>query len=246
MSMRAKGFTLIEMVMVIILLGIVSVTVGSMIRMGSQAFVDVSNRDELISSARFSVERLNRELRAALPNSVRLTDANTCIELIPSVASTVYTDAPVPPETVRNTIDIIAFDSASDAKVNPAAYDVAIYPIDDVDLYAGSDRIASVQTITEPTATEWQIELTANTTFAEDSPTQRLYFIERNSVKYCITGTELTRNTVLMAENLAAGSAFTLDDATHQRNSIVTTLLIFERNNERVTFNNEVQVINVP
>ena len=49
-----------------------------------------------------------------------------------------------------------------------------------------------------------------------------------------------------MAEDLSLASRFEVNEATHLRNAVVTALLVFERDGERVTFNNEVQVINVP
>ena len=77
-----KGFTLIELITVIVLLGILSVGISSFLNFGTQIFVDATNRDEIISTARFSVERLNRELRKALPNSVRATDNGNSIDPI--------------------------------------------------------------------------------------------------------------------------------------------------------------------
>lgn len=246
-----QGFTLIEMLTVIVLLGVMSVGITSFLKIGTQAYVDVTARDELIASGRFAVERLNRDLRSALPNSVRLTDANQCIEFYSSVASAVYTDAPVAPEAARDTIDIIKF---NDDIVGgyPRGYRVAIYPLIAEDLFPieTSGRIAEVKDLIDLGSNKWQIELVTATTFEQDSPTKRVYFIDPDPVKYCLEATAddvvLKRNGILMAENIAAGSEFTVNDATHLRNSVITALLTFDNNGERVTFNNEIQVINVP
>ncbi|MAG77523.1 MAG: hypothetical protein CL811_12260 [Colwelliaceae bacterium] len=243
----SQGFTLVEMVTVIILLGIVSLGVTSLLRFGTQAYVDVTARDELIASGRFAVERLNREIRAALPNSVRETSGGTCIEFVPTVGSAIYQDVPVGPEASRNTIDIIRFDQTSPAYTTPANYDVVVYPLYPDDVYvAGNNKTASLQGLNETTTNEWELVLTGSMLFADDSPTSRLFFIERDSVEFCISGSTLTRNNVLMAEDLSLASRFEVNEATHLRNAVVTALLVFERDGERVTFNNEVQVINVP
>ena len=55
---RHKGFTLVELVTVIIVLGIVSIGVTSFIRSGVQIFNDVSERDELLSQSRFQKQYL--------------------------------------------------------------------------------------------------------------------------------------------------------------------------------------------
>ncbi|MDG1750525.1 MAG: type II secretion system protein, partial [Thalassotalea sp.] len=64
---KHKGFTLIELVTVIVILGVLAVGISSFLQFGTRIFSETSARDELISSARFSVERINREVRHALP-----------------------------------------------------------------------------------------------------------------------------------------------------------------------------------
>ncbi|WP_448214303.1 PilW family protein [Colwellia sp. MEBiC06753] len=254
-----RGFTLIEMTAVIVLLGIVSVGIGSIIRFGSQAFVDVSNRDELISSARFAVERLNRELRAALPNSVRVNEngSQQCLEFMPTLASAIYLDAPVFPELASTKVNIIRFNNDL-GQVEPGV-NVAIYPIYPDPLYGTSDRIYPLSSLTAIGNT-WTVNFASAVRFAEDSPTKRLYFTG-SPVSYCVLGSELwrfangysvfggipTNNGTLMAEYLQVGHLpFSVEPANQLRNAIIRALLKFERNNELVSFNNEVQVQNVP
>ena len=74
--MRAiKGFTLVELVMVILLLGVMATFTSQFIGIGTQIYGDASRREQLMSDARFALERLNRELRDAVPGSVRIEDA---------------------------------------------------------------------------------------------------------------------------------------------------------------------------
>ncbi len=267
-SLKAtQGFTLVELVTVIVLLGILSVSVGGFIKLSSQIYVDVTNRDELIASARFSVERINREIRSALPNSVR-TISNTgntvqCLEYIPSVTSTVYLDIPVSPEPANNTIELIRF---NDSLINVASMSVAVYPLSANELYDGtSGRIFALQAVQTPikNGNKWTYFLSAASQFVDDSPTQRLFFVD-NSVSYCAKNGQLTRHAggysysdgipnntgVLMAEYLQMNGStdfpFRVSEATLLRNSLVSIQLKFSQNNEDVIFNNEVQVPNVP
>ena len=89
---KESGFTLLELIIVIILLGVMAVGITGFITLSTQTYLNVTERDELLASARFAVERLNREVRNALPNSLRVkTNVDTnkqCLEFIPIQAST--------------------------------------------------------------------------------------------------------------------------------------------------------------
>ena len=68
------GFTLVELVMVILLLGVMATFSSQFIGIGTQIYGDASRREQLMSDARFAMERLNREVRDAVPGSVRVED----------------------------------------------------------------------------------------------------------------------------------------------------------------------------
>jgi len=81
--------------------------------------------------------------------------------------------------------------------------------------------------------------------YADESPTQRLYFI-KGSVEYCLQNRTLLRNGTLMAQDIDNTAPFEVLAATLQRNAMVQIHFRFEKNNEKITFNNEIQVLNVP
>ena len=126
----------------------------------------------------------------------------------------------------------------------------------------------------DPPSTKWYINyINDDFIFAEDSPTKRLFFIG-SPVSYCVQSGLLTRFSgysanmydsdnmvnktihpgVLMAEgvntenteNTENGFPFSVSAPTLQRNATILINITFERNQELITFSNEVQIPNVP
>ena len=90
---RAHGFTLIELVVVITVMGILSVGAVAFITDASDGYASTVRRTELGSTMRLAAERMTRELRNALPNSVRVSGA--CLEFIPVDGGSSYLNLPV-------------------------------------------------------------------------------------------------------------------------------------------------------
>lgn len=68
-----NGFTIIELVVVIVLTGIIAVLVGRNIARPIEAFTDTARRAALVDEAESALNRVTREVRLALPNSVRVS-----------------------------------------------------------------------------------------------------------------------------------------------------------------------------
>ena len=82
---RQGGFTLVEVVIVIILTSIIAVGVAVFIRMPVRSYVDSAARADLVDTGDTALRRMARDLRLALPNSVRVnTDGSgaSYIELL--------------------------------------------------------------------------------------------------------------------------------------------------------------------
>ena len=242
---KQLGFTLIEMIVVIIILGVLAAGISTFVSLSTQIYTEATARDQLVSSARFAIERLNRDIRNSLPNSLRLTDSNQCLEFTPIIESTIYTKIPVAPDSITDEITVIRFEEAFDNN-----WSVIVYPLTHVDVYpvvsSDFDKIHAVKGINS-SGNKWVITLKNQVQFSEHSPTQRLYFINENeTVKYCLLEGNLTRNNILMAEDIVNTGPFEIQPATLQRNAMVQAHFRFEKNNEQVTFNNEIQVLNVP
>lgn len=67
------GVTLVEMIVAITILAIVGGMVAVFIKRPVQGYIDAANRTELTNKADSALRRIARDLRLALPNSVRVT-----------------------------------------------------------------------------------------------------------------------------------------------------------------------------
>jgi MSHA biogenesis protein MshO len=85
---RQYGFTLVELVTVVVLVGILSVLGGMMILGPIQSFTDVSRRAALTDVADNALQGMSRELRNALPNSIRIS--GTALEFLHTSAGGRY------------------------------------------------------------------------------------------------------------------------------------------------------------
>jgi MSHA biogenesis protein MshO len=69
----ARGVTLVELVVVMAVLAILSVTAAMALRDPIRSYVDTNRRGELADAADTALRRIGRDVRLALPNSVRVT-----------------------------------------------------------------------------------------------------------------------------------------------------------------------------
>ncbi|HEY6898306.1 MAG TPA: prepilin-type N-terminal cleavage/methylation domain-containing protein [Rhodocyclaceae bacterium] len=73
---RQAGFTLMEAIVVIVVTGIVSAMVAVFIKTAIDSYTDTARRAQLADAADVSLRRFARELKLAVPNSVRIKDSN--------------------------------------------------------------------------------------------------------------------------------------------------------------------------
>jgi len=69
---RALGFTIVELVVVIVITGIIAGIVGMFILRPVQGYDAVKRRAELVDAGESALRRMQRDIRSALPNSIRI------------------------------------------------------------------------------------------------------------------------------------------------------------------------------
>ncbi len=77
-----NGFTLIELVISIVLVGIIAGVLGPIIFYGTEGYRQQIARKELLSRGRIALERMSREMRESVPNSVRVSSTNSANDTI--------------------------------------------------------------------------------------------------------------------------------------------------------------------
>jgi len=75
---KEKGFTLIEVIIVIIVVGIVSVTIGSMLLGVVKAWTFKFNRNDILWDGRIALDRITREIRT-VKNNTSVTTASSSL-----------------------------------------------------------------------------------------------------------------------------------------------------------------------
>jgi MSHA biogenesis protein MshO len=187
-----SGFTLVELVMVIVLTGILA-GVGALIITGPMGgYVDQERRAQLVDAAETALRRMSREIRVALPNSVRVGCAGNCIEFLLTTGSARYREGPGPGATQQEhrlrfnqTDDSFNTTGPTGQAFGSSPWFIAIYNTGQTGANAWERTNPGVMTL-DPSITigasgvagEDRITLNTAFQFAHESPRQRLHFVE--------------------------------------------------------------------
>ncbi|MCG7584289.1 PilW family protein [Photobacterium sp. OFAV2-7] len=234
-----RGFTLVEMVMALVILGIISLAIGSYLQLGTQGYVDTVNRDRAQSIARFALEKITREVRHAAPNSISTSNYGACLSFYPVRYSGFYQGDP---DSAAMSL-VPAIGSATEWKAINTQADLALA----IGLPSATEYEAKRNTINSVADGTEQGELTVNLAASPlySSPAKRAY-VYGDKVEYCLTGSLLTRQGNRIAEDVKSVE-FVAEGAGLQNNGMVHISLVIEKANTDDTFsyNHTVQVINV-
>lgn len=207
---RGRGFSLVELVVVIVITGVIASVVGLFITGPIQGFLDQSRRAELVDGAQIALTRMGRDLRGALPNSVRI-DGNAIEILLATDGDRYRAEAP---GAAADRLDFTVADASFNtlAPLSPPTpvpalgvpYVVtgalAIYPLQQpgADPYDAVDRVMTasgniqITPVTNNGVTEYQVVLPGAHQFPFDSPTRRVFLVS-GPVTYLCNPPQLLR-----------------------------------------------------
>lgn len=275
MRARSAGFTLIEIVIVIVVTGILATIVVAFITSPILGFTDTTRRAGLVDAAEQTLRRMARDIRQALPNSIRIAGGGSVIEMLNVVDAGRYRGDP-PPNDSDAILDFTAPDTDFDVigplqnfpAINTASDEVVIYNLTATgptnSAYVGDNRAALSSGATSAT----HIQLAAATQFPLASPRQRFFVVDTPVTYLCNAGqlhrydgytiTANQANVDTEGELLAAGAAralmteqvaactFTYQPGTSQRAGLVTLSLVLTDQSESIRLLHQVHVYNTP
>ncbi len=167
-----SGFTLMELIIVILLLSILSFSFAKITGLSVLGYIDAKDRNQLSQSGKWLTERISRELREALPQSVRTASNGVvhCVEFMSIVNASYYLNLPA-------SGSITSFDAVGfDLSFSPGLQ-IAVMPINPISTYSGSGTLATLAAITA-VGNHSTITLAGATQFARRSPQNRFYILE--------------------------------------------------------------------
>jgi len=265
---RAGGVTLVELVIVITITAIIAAGVAVFISRPIEGYIDAARRAELTDIADTALRRMTRDLRTALPNSIRIVESPPAsgvlyLEFLQASGGGRYRSAPdsggagdpLDFSAPDATFDVIGAMPPLAAGNSIVVYNVASGGV--ADAYVGDNRAAFASSAGST------ITLAAATQFPFPSPGKRFQVVQ-DAVSYqCNPATgqlrrywgygilaaqptpPATPNNALLASEISA-CGFSYATGAGLRNGVVTLALRIERSGEPIQLFQQVHVSNVP
>jgi MSHA biogenesis protein MshO len=193
MPVRSRGFTVIELV-VTMTIGVIVVAFAALfISAPVQGFVDQTRRGRLVDAAETALDRVGRDVRRALPNSIRTRAASgvAALELLGTTDGARYREQP--PGGAPRQLDLSAPDGSFNVigaftqiakPFSSTSHHLAIYNVG----VPGADawELANVMTpagtqidiVPDTFAGEDRVTLTPPFRFAFGSPSRRVFLVD--------------------------------------------------------------------
>lgn len=248
------AFTLVELIAVMVILSIIgTIGVGFVVR-ATESYQSTQTRALLVNTARQAVERMTRQLRGALPFSVRITNNDQCLQFMPIAAGGSYFNT-VP--DLQNLTPPTTTIPASPVSIDfGTARFVAIGAMSADEIYGSSP--ASLRGYLGYSS--GSLQLASNQAWRRNSINKRFYLLD-NAQAFCLVANELrfygdinpqSANVNLagsfdiLARNVTAANPFVLVNGSANRNTQVTLSLTFASGSESINYTQGVFIRNVP
>lgn len=207
-AVNCHGFTLVELVLVMLITGIMAGVTYSVISLPTESYEQITRRAALVDQAEMALRRMQRDVRRALPNSIRLSGATT-LEMVNVVEGIRYRSGPAgnPAAELDFTTQDASFNTLGvfntiAPNVN-VPFRLVIYNQDPTstgaNIYDASGAAAGTPQVVTPAAgttiniaapvgNETNIQLNPGHQFLLSSPQQRLYLIDTPITYQCEGG----------------------------------------------------------
>lgn len=260
--MKNRGFTLVELVVVIVLLGIVGTISFRFVSTSTQVYQDHLIQQQRIAESRFVLERLSREIVGIHPVSLRdpffgdATYQGKCIEYIRLSAVAPYLNSVQGQSSVAVVYEPVDSVDTSISNVFVAGRKISIATQSTTDFYSANDT-DTVKTLVSYDATTKTFQTNSN--FTADSNGHRYTVLDaKGPVTWCVFNSQLYRYqnynqhgsfvyqgswfaseahtgssySALMAEHLTAESRFEINVGTLSSNTSLAVSLVFATDDE--------------
>ncbi len=229
-AVKQKGFTLIELIVVIVITGIIAIASTQFIVNTVKGFSATSLRDKRANTLRITLAKIEHQLNNSIKSSVRVikTKRSQCLEMLPIQASAFYVNTLVNNsstqiQAIGLTTDVTNT-SAIISSPNPAASKEALYRS------AMNNQVDTQKKIPQSPVT--QVGLTNPITLQNAANTSLVHFVSP-AISYCLEKDQLYRYTsysmkekqqhstslprkephkVLLNQNLLPSASFNLDE----------------------------------
>ena len=272
---KSQGFSLIELVAVIVIVGILAAMTTSIITLPVNSYLDLQRRTTLVDTAELALRRMQRDIRRALPNSVRITGGGQVLELLHIVDAGRYRAQQAPSGTsvgcgslAADVLDFTLADTCFEVTGNLTVFNptattagqfLVVYNLGSgtADAYAGSNRA--------PVANSGDARVVSFNAFRFplSSPQQRFFIVDtpityrcaNNQLLrysgYAITAAQANPPTgvtgQIQAQANTVSCQFTYSPGTASRAGLVTlTITLTDADGESAQLMHQVHVDNMP